>query len=296
MHSLVPYEVRLYDRSLPGPVNERHTNFNDLHGGDFLDFFQSYLNRVGDGYDVRASQVFGCRDIRVSGRIISGFFEYGTYGSSSKIINTSSSEVTYEKGSDESDVADYYFVIELPENSNKGILLIQAINGQGVKSVFSRTLQEFYKDRQYRPTLNIKPLTTVDAVQQWIEEAEVKELRLMNYLPNNDVSDIADALGDSVRELVVKARRGSVLGYLRDFIDSGSQVNTVASYNEVCTEVKAKVKLNGRFRTFSLRSEAAPHHAVEFDEENVDMDNGVPVRESIEEFAILLLRDFRAQM
>ena len=147
--------------------------------------------------------------------------------------------------------------------------------------------------------IQLRPLTYEKAVEEWMKSSQVKELKLTNYSPKSDATDQVDKLIDNTSEIIYKPKKkGASFGSFWDFIKTkehtGGNRQAVDILSQYCSNVKAVVEFDGRKRIFNLTSDSTPVSSIDFDESDVDMDDGAPNFKSLHLFAKSLIDDMLA--
>ena len=305
MHSLAPYTVRVYDRTLAGPMDEKYHKLGSIRGKDLLSIIKDFAESNKAIYQEikldSGKKTVKFSDLKVIDRTIYGLIEYGEYGIKGKVVNIPSGSTVYSKKKDDSDISQLYFNFTIPKNETKGVCLFHNIHGRGVKGIIDQLLNEYFHDKTKGLKIQIRPLTYEKAVEDWMKHSKIKELRLTKYSPKSEVSDQVDQLAENTVEIKFKPKeKGGSFGSFWDFSKSknrkGRLSGAVDILEEYCTSVKAVVEFEGRKRVFSLSSEELPVSSIDFDEDDVKMDEGAPMLNSLHEFSTQLIDDILSTM
>lgn len=292
MHSLSPYCLRVFDKDLAGPFSERYRFVEDIRGNDLLDLIEAFLTSHGDEY-VEAGEGKLKKKIRFlapsrAGRAISGWIESGDYGVKGKIVDLNSGKTKYEKTKTDSDVSQLYYRFVVPEGKKTAVGLFHAIHGRGVKSIFDGMFNQFLKSR-CGLVCQINPLTYEKALADWVDAASVKKLRVIGFTGGVENRDVVDSLHESAVDITFtpkgkKASYGGLKGLLKR--EKGTDAEAiVAAYEHCSANIKAEVIMNGKKRVFTVTGSGTPVGSIDFDESDVEMDDGVPKFSSLDVFA-----------
>jgi hypothetical protein len=299
MHSLATYSVRVFDRILAGPTEDKYHKLSNIRGKDLVQSITDFANNntsyqeISDG---KSKKTLKFSNVTRVNRTVYGFIEFGEYGIKGKVVHVPSGDTVYAKKKDDSDIQQLYFNFTIPSDVTTGICLFHNIHGRGVKGLADKMLNEFFHKLTKGLKLQLQPLTYEKAVEDWMKNAQVKELRLNKYSPKFEVSDPVDQLAENTVEITYKPKeKGGSFGRFWDFIQSKSRsgINrgAVAILSEHCASVKAVVEFDGRKRTFSLTSEDLPVSTIDFDDEDVKMEDGAPELASLHKYADELVTD-----
>lgn len=300
MHSLTPYTIRVYDKTLPGKREQRYHELDDIRKLDFLALFDEFAKSNNGQYKNihnETSQItIQFTGLSKANRSLYGWIEHGEYGIKGKVVNVTSGKKMYDKKKDDSDIHKYYFNLRIPANETKGILVLHSIHGHGVKGVVEDLFKTFFQQKTINLRPKINPFAYEKAVEDWMKNAKVKELRLSKFTPKTEITDIVEQLGESTTEIICKPKKKG--GFLGSFWDlnktkkhTGKNRQAVDILDDLCHTVKAVVEYQGKKRVFSLAADQTPISSIEFSEEDVEMDEGQPALESLHVFAEGLIDD-----
>lgn len=300
MHSLTPYTIRVFDNSLPGKRELRYHKLDNIRKLDFLNIFHEFAKSNNGEYqkvnNEKSKITLKFTGLSKTNRSLSGWIEHGEYGIKGKVVNVISGKKMYDKQQDDSDIHLYYFNLRIPNDESKGILLLHNIHGRGVKGV----VEDLFKNFFLKKTLNLKPrinpFSYEKAVEDWMKNAKIKELRLSKFNPKTAATDVVDTLGETTTEMICKPKKkGGDLGSFWDLNKTknhtGKNRQAVDILDKLCHSIKAVVVFQGKKRIFSLSSDQAPISSIEFTEEEVKMDQGQPDLKSLHTFAEELIDD-----
>lgn len=190
----------------------------------------------------------------------------------------------------------YYFCFWLPKNGKTGVALFQTVHGRGLKTLVSLSLQEKIEPKFGAAKLRIEPLTTGRVLNEWINSANIKQIKLTRYVGDGMAKDMADSLGETTTEVIIRPKgRDSSLGAMSDFWKKGRTAPDNAMFSQAsayCGSVKVIAELGGKRRTFSMRS-ANFAADIEFDENDVKMINGNPDITELRAFSRILIEDIK---
>jgi hypothetical protein len=293
MHSFRPYSIKIFDKYLPGDITERYHLLDSVRSRDLLDFIEAFLNSLSTNIynDIEAKKTVHVTSVSRVDRSIYGWIDLGEYGIPGKIYSLASKSKTYDKRHDDSDVRSLYFNFCVPEHSRTAVVLFHSAGNRGIKSFFDEKFNEYFKT-QIDLKVRISPLAHEKTVQEWLDNSNVKELRLSNY----EVclgGDLADQLGVDRTEVIIKPKRGAAFGTFSSLkeIAVGGNESPVEMLSRVSTDVRAVIESGGRKKVVSLKM-GDPISAVEITGDNVNIVDGVPDKAELHGYASELIEEF----
>lgn len=123
-------------------------------------------------------------------RTISGFVEGGNTGGTSDVKESNDASVTLFSFKPEHVSAEpFYFLLWMPKDYDKGVLLVQGYTNSTVTDVFKQTLLEFF--RLQCPSYALRTGTYVDkaSIDRFMEEAKINSV---TFRRTRLVSDVAE--------------------------------------------------------------------------------------------------------
>ncbi|EDP73348.1 hypothetical protein, partial [Hydrogenivirga sp. 128-5-R1-1] len=231
-------------------------------------------------------------------RIIYGLLEGGEFGEAQEIINKETGEKTKTKEKDEIPLSPYYFLIYIPVNSDKGILLLEKISQYGIKSYFEDILKNGLKNKVYGFTLYIHPIVLKDVLEE-VFSHEIAKIRVIKNKIPMDIADKYKIRGNEAYEeisFVARRNRSFLPEYFKDIKDKlikGEKVSfieIVPNINEKeINKVKIEFKLpNNKRRTVSITDIVNIKSDFILDDITLS-ENGFPKFDKIHEEALSLL-------
>ncbi|MEG9531625.1 hypothetical protein [Mannheimia indoligenes] len=299
MHSVAPYAIRCFDRSLKTRKNPGYCNLSEIKGNNLLNLITLFVQNNSSNYTLFESnkQVYRFSNINIEPENIYCWIEIGDYGTENDIIDIGSGKVSFQKTQHNALINKFYLHFHIPENKTTGLMFVHNYKYGGAKSLFETEFKEFF--RNYTDlNLQIYPFAHRKAVEAW-QNANVKAIRAIGYSHMQETSDSADALrllseGNEV-EMLIKPPRNAVLGKLSDFLIRGTKHQLIQDISPETSEVKVEVEMNGTYRTFSVyspRGSGRASYEIELDP-NVEIEKNMPEFDSIREWVATLCDDFR---
>lgn len=250
MHSLASYTMRATNSDVPKKTKQ---SLDKLGAHDAFEKIVDFIKGKGDNfYRIDSKKtVYRFSEFKYDKekRIFYGWFSIGHYGEESEIIDIGDGEVVYVKSMDKAEIINHFFHFYIPKGYDEAIVLLHSIRGKGIKTILTSILNmHFYSNTNYNLLFN--PISYAKALKEW-NEANTKEIRLINFESPTDIADGVRHLGCVEHVHIMKAPRRGKLGLFKDFITKGSdQHKAVELLSPLCSSVKTVVELNGRKRTF----------------------------------------------
>jgi len=298
MHSFSAYTLKVHDKLIAAPRGEQYHDLSSIRTHDMLDFVKAFLDTLKSEMhdDSESKKTYQVTQVTKKGRHVYGWIEYGEYGLAGTIVNRKSKRKTYDKAHDDSDVTPLYFNFCIPEKSKTGIALLHTAGGRGVKTFFYKEFSAYFK-KSVGLNFQMPPLAHEKSVKTWLENSDVKEIRLGRYALTDKSADVANKIGVERAELVLKPQRGrnfaSMISLQTKHPDDDQSVVEILS--SFASDIKAVVESGGRKKVLSLRN-SEPISAIEIDETNVTMNDGTPEVASLHTYAQDLINEFIKQV
>lgn len=296
MHAIAPYLFRCFNRGLEGSIEERYSTLDNLGDKDLFYLLRDFLIANTGAYKIveDSKQVFQFDNLKIDeeNREIYGWFNVGSYGIKTDIINVTTGDVDFEKAKDNAEIIKHYVHFFIPRGFNEAMAFMHSYRGVGIKTLFYNLFSQYFRDLTDL-VIQMNPLAYDNAVNAWLD-ATAKEIKLTKFVGLNDIADQVRLLGHGEQELIIKPPRKGGMGRLRDYLNADSpHRQAVEVMGEYGAQVKTVVEMDGKRRTFNVgRNRTCALCEIEV-EENIIGDDGVPeygrintwVREIVAEYA-----------
>lgn len=170
----------------------------DNQGADFFSLFREYLGEIEtkihqhDKYFKTIKLKSGNLQIDSGRRIIRGMVESGPFGREEDIVGISTGRLNYRKKKEDTIHQPFYFLLWVPEEFDKGFLILQRLGVSGIRNVFQATLKTFFQERYQDLLIDFRAFLDQEIARQFIEHGNYEKVTLIkNGLP----SDLADQYG-----------------------------------------------------------------------------------------------------
>jgi len=307
MHEVAPYLFRSFNKGLKGRIEERYSTLDNIGNKDLFFLLRDFLIANSGAYKIveDTKQVYQFESLQIDEdkREIFGWFNVGTYGMKTDIINVATGDVDFEKAKDNAEIIKHYIHYFIPRGVNEAMAFIHSYRGIGVKTLFYTLFSQYFKDMTGL-VIQMNPLSYENAVNAWLD-ATAKEVKLTKFVGLTDIADQVRLLGHGEQELIIKPPRRGGMGKLKDYLNPDSQqMQAVEVMGEYGAQVKTVVEMAGKRRTFNVgRNLTSALCEIEVDEHIIG-DDGVPefikinswVREIVAEYALTMYPGFNIEV
>lgn len=283
---------------------------NFFNGVDFISFFEEYLksfnNQLSCDDNQKRSFKIDSKRIKISTkeRIISGIIESGDYGYESEIYNINTGDKTYFKTTEDTEIKPFYFCIFIPNNENKGYIILQRMGVYGIHSIFKSHLTAFFKQKFTNLVIEFNPYISKEIAHTFLEKGNIKEFVLRRF---NLPTDVADRLGFTGHEEDIRYIEMKIVAKRKKFLPLNQRVDrfmkdpnaamfqleelhALGFNGEHTSQVKVQYGDNTRTVDLSDTGQIRPYYDI--DKDVIKDKSGHPVFESIDNLAKDLIRDF----
>lgn len=256
MHSVAPYTIRCFNPALTElAYNLRYAVLDQIGTHDAFLLLEEHINAHTKDFHIveDKKQVFRFVDMNFNHakREISGWFQAGSYGIKTEIINVQTGKVDFEKAQNNAEIIRHYVQFYLPKGFNEAIALLHSYRGNGIKTLFFEIFNDFFYKRT-NLTLQMNPLGYDKAFKQW-EEAIAKEITLIKFTGLDNLEDQIKKLGHEEVEVTLKPAKKSTLGKLKDYFNpSSKEAKAIELLDPMCSQIKTVVELDKKRRTFRV--------------------------------------------
>lgn len=296
MHSFSAYTIKVFDSLLLGPKADRYHVLDKVRSKNMLDYFEVFVKTLQGIVHVDAK---GKRTISVdtyarTSDSLYGWIEYGEYGLPGKMVNVKTKQHTYSKTHEDSDVVRLYFQLRIPSGKKIGYALFHTAGNRGVKQAFYEKFNEYFRRITSGLVVQLNPISHEQTLKEWIDNSQVKEIRIAKVNIERGGVDITDKLGAGFHtEFTIKAGKGMDFGPFGKFgerkTDDGD--NFVEVLKDISPDIKAVISSGGRKKVISITG-GNPIAAIDITEDNVAILNGVPDEGQLHKYANILIGEF----
>ena len=299
MHAVAPYLFRCFNPLLEGKLEERYSTLDNLGNKDLFYILRDFLLANTGAYkiveDSKQVYQFESLTIKEDSREIFGWFNVGSYGMKTDIINVATGEVDFEKAKDNAEIIKHYIHYFIPKGFNEAMAFMHSYRGIGVKTLFYNLFSQHFRSITGL-VIQMNPLSYDNAINAWLD-ATAKEVKLTKFVGLKDIADQVRLLGHGEQELIIKPPRRGGMGKLRDYLNPDSpQMQAVEVMGDYGAQVKTVVEMDGKRRTFSVgRNRTSALCEIEV-EEYIIGDDGVPTFHKINSWVRGIVNEYARSM
>jgi hypothetical protein len=294
MHSISPYSVRCFNKN--GPKNDKYCVLNKVGSKDALvvlhDFISSHNASLVSHVKTKQAYIFSNINFDAKERKLSGWFNVGSHGMASDILNIKTGNKDFVKTIDNADMVQHYFQFHFPLNRNEGLCCFHSYRGRGVKTLFSEIFAPYFL-AQTSLNMQFNPLAYEKAFQPWVD-ANVKELHITKFTGLKDIADASKKMGHCEAKLILTPdKQNKFFGKFSDLTKKGSEPYLLVEHlSGLGSQTKTVVELNGKKRIFIVGAdESSSVCQIELDDDLI-MDNGAPQFDSMHSWVNDILSDY----
>jgi hypothetical protein len=281
-------------------------SFSDK-GSDLFDVLRDILQaRRAEVYRKKdTQQVLQVAKVNASKRQIEGLVEVGQYGSESEIRNLDRwKEVSYKKVIRDVDLQPFYFLFDIPEGKNLGILLVQRTGIDSPQGILDEALHESFVHGHPDHRLKISQIVPEKLIQELQgEDAKLTEIKFIRHRVARDITTVIGPGGTQqttgTMELIVRPKQPVISRAFREFVGRNREAGGILELEETRFQydnVKMKVEIHGKERTVDLDDPKRIRATFDVTENIKLSPAGHPTFKSISEAANELLDDLRNEL
>jgi len=176
--SLASYTLRIHD-----DIKEEYVPFGnfDRENHDFFDFLIDYFTyRKSKLYKNEKDQkMMTIIDFNPAGRKINGTIEEGGYGEGSNMRDERDSSLSY-KTKYQAVMPPFYFILEVPEHYDEGIILLQRTKGLGCKGSLWADLNDCFKKKFNYYSIEMNSLVPKEFIKEMLTK-RITKFRFLSF-------------------------------------------------------------------------------------------------------------------
>jgi hypothetical protein len=295
--SLVPYTIRVKEKR-----TKTYLPLGDIDRLDLIDIIDSYLRTISNSAsDLDDTSVIQAGKYNLGNRVLNGIIKGGHAGYTADLIDTQTDALSYQRKISDAELIPYYFLMKLPINADKGIVIFQKFDQSGIKEIFFEGFHGYFKMKlgdDY--TLELYPLVPKDLIREYLKGRIVK-VRLIKQRFPRDISDVRfDAIAeddDFSSELIYSAKRNASLpkrildkifpNGIDKFLESDDKPvgSMVEVENFEFNKIKLKVRVGKSYRTIDMSDTDKLRYSQDISDEVEKDSDGHPKLNSIDSLA-----------
>jgi hypothetical protein len=206
-----------------------------------------------------AHHVFNVTKADTTGRTISGTVESGIYGRASKLRDVVDWKVTHTKTVKEADMLPFYFLFDIPEGTDEGILIVERVGNIGIRKSLGTSIGQYVETRLPGFSFGIHHLARQDVVKAYLDGGAVSAIRFVHFGLPKDFADLLEEPHVEKRgslELVARMGRGRAFDVgkrLQEYVSGKVKLQRFVELEDFEYDtVKIDVAKGGENRTIDL--------------------------------------------
>jgi hypothetical protein len=302
--SLASYIIKINNIDVHEPENL--VDFDDS-GEDLLDVLEGYLNELSRRLardDTNQTTLKLRPPLNRIGRMITGTLLGGDYGITSQLEDVETGLPTHNRGATETEQIPLYFLIWIPEDGQRGLVLLQKESIHGIKTPLVDELQRRFQIENESLRLVVKPFTYRRLVEEYLAHGRVTEVRLIQYEVPDDIRalyvDRQEALKEVYVEYIVRAKtrkRLRVADRVRAVLEGRRNANNLVEIEGFEPQrTKLNIEINGKRRTIDMGDRNRLSLDFDITDEVRLGADGHPAFDSVDTIAQELLEELQQQL
>lgn len=228
---------------------------------------------------------------------VRGLVRIGDYGFRTQIVNASTQSKSYDMTEKDAMLHPFFFDFHFPENSQKGILLIQRTGVSGIKGLLESIIDADFKKLYQEYIIDIRPLMPAQAAKKLISSGKISKVRFVQHkIP----SDIADRFNGDQKpqegdlEIVLRPQRKGILRNipLMEILDGKRGIQELIEMeNFEPDNIKVEIDIEGKRRIIDFGNLGRLKAAFDITDDVAFGDDGFPTFISMSDASKSLLVD-----
>jgi len=196
---------------------------------------------------------------------VSGEFRTGEYGYESDLVDITTGEITYSRQTTDAELLPFYFLFNLPDDSECGVVLLEKFGVFSAKTALERDFNSFLPAAASggHLALELSPIAPPETAASWLQEGRIVNVRLVKHQIPTDVADAANRANlplPSLKNVELQMNVGRGLefppAWAQRFVDvlNGGVAfhNVIEMPNFEPDQIKVELVVGGRRRTVDL--------------------------------------------
>ncbi len=188
---IASYTIRVHH------INDPDNNLllsNFIEGNDLLLLLEEYANyRKNDPLiKIEEGKTLFVEGTHLHNRSISGKIKQGEFGTVEPILNIETLRIPYTKKKNDAPQFPLYFLVQIPEDCDEGILLLETSGRRGIKGMLSEDISSFLSSRFPDLRLEINQIMPKHLLNLYLDKGEITEIHFVKYKIPSDIFDAFD--------------------------------------------------------------------------------------------------------
>lgn len=221
------------------------------------------LSREDEKETLRVSRIrqlpAGEFELHRTGRYLSGIIESGEYGTEESIIDYDTGQLKYRKEKGDAAMVPFYFMFNIPENSEFGYMILERIGNVGIQTVLSKSIREMLMRMVgFGYVAHIEPLMigrVFDYNLSVVADAKKIILKDISKVPDGFV-EMTKNLSEDVRGDIVfsagRNRRLKIRPLFDDLMNKKKAGKPYTFHDIECADVSFELKIGDKTKTVSI--------------------------------------------
>ena len=264
--SLSAYTLQVLRRANQEPMPLDSFNGHD----DILNICNLYMNQAQNSYQhvPDRQRLFTIERLQTHDgkRNISGIVKTGDYGYEADLVDSDTGDETHHRLTTEAELLPFYFLLWLPANSKKGIVILQRFKQFGINSLFYLAITKRFNENFRNHKLELNPLIPKTFLNQLIDGWRIASATFVKTNAPRDIADIyrtgSPPEEECQVEIVLKAKRRQSIRLkerLKEFVRGDRDLHDLVSLRTLQYDTaKIEFETRGKSRTVNLGDMSKP--------------------------------------
>jgi hypothetical protein len=287
-------------------IKERRSNdyylVEDVEGESLIVLLDHFFNSLSNRPIVYENdqKAIRCKQYDFNNNYLNGLVTTGEYGYENELVNIVNNTPSYTRDIEDAEFYPFYFLTEIVPGYDEAIILMQRFGQLGFRTLFSKSLKNYFKENYPNCTLELKPLVPRQLLNEYVDNGTIKKFRFIRHNLPRDIADRLEEDGvrdeDGYAEYVIGVKRNvdgiPMKERLQSFFNNDLRIREfIELENFEYDSVKVELKLRSKTRTINLGDPDSLRSYIDITDEIEIGINGHPEFESIDEEAKEVLAD-----
>lgn len=301
--SLSTYTIRVLEKSSNSYVKIDKFGKKDKTdtGSDIFKILNEYLSQLVITSSLNRSEkkILHVHKINSDARTLNGIIETGEFGYESNLYNVNNETISHKRQTNEAELLPFYFLIEIPNNVDEGIVILQRFKQFGIRTTILKDFTDFFNNIYPDFRIELNPLVPEKLIDQLLNKGRITKIRFIRFGLHADITDVYDTQDHKedigYTELVVSAKRNkniSISGRIQEFLKGEKELNSLIELrNFEYDNIKLGIDFKKNHRTIDLSNLHKLRAYYDITDDVTVGDNGHPSFDSIDYLAKHLIED-----
>lgn len=295
--SLAAYTIRIKKKYDSKAL--RLNNFDDANSDLFI-ILNNYMlsRRSSPSLDEKNKKRLIVNSYESIGRTLMGIIETGEYGYEAKLVNTDDNSISYNRRTNDAEMYPFFFLIDLPNSCDEGILILQRFKQFGIRSILESDFFDYFQQKNNDFIVKYNPLVPDSYIEKTLSSGRLISISFVQFkIPD----DIASAIrynhveGGGYAEYKIHAARNDHIPLVENILSHLRKRNRPSAFVELenvsYDTVKFQFATDSGVRTIDISNLLKIKAYFDVTEEVEIGIDGHPVYSSIKNAGIKLKND-----